>query len=230
MTAPRDEDTRLKDRAARLAELQRWYADALLRGDETGAELVVRDAMDVDFAEAEIDEAIIAPALRLVGDLWESGEIDIAEEHHATEISLRVLALQREAYRVARRRAQHRVLLAAVEGEQHVVGLRMAGSLLLHAGYDVRLLGADLPMDALRSAVRRHTPTLVGLTATLASSIERLPRAIDAVHAGAPGAAVLLGGDDLPSRLAAVPDVSVCRHVTDAVGLAEALVQRASAN
>ena len=230
MTAPRDEDTRQEDRAARLAELQRWYADALLRGDETGAELVVRDAMDIDFGEAEIDEAIIAPALRLVGDLWESGEIDVAEEHHATEISMRVLALQREAYRVARRRAQHRVLLAGVQGEQHVVGLRMAGSVLLHAGFDVRLLGADLPMDALRSAARRHTPALVGLTATMSSSIERLPRAIDEVRAAAPGAAVLLGGDDLPSRLAAAPDVSICAHITDAVGLAEALVQHASAN
>lgn len=230
MTAPRDEDTRLKDRAARLAELQRWYADALLRGDEVAAELVVRDAMDVTFTEAEIDAEILAPALRLVGDLWEAGDIDVAEEHHATEISLRVLALQREAYRVARRRARHRILLAGVEGEQHMVGLRMAGSVLLHAGFDVRLLGPDLPMDALRAAARRHAPALVGLTATLAASVERLPQAIGEVRAVRPAAAVLVGGGGVPSSLGADPGVTVCRHVTDAVGMAEALVQRASTN
>jgi hypothetical protein len=37
-----------------------------------------------------------------IGELWERGQISVAEEHIATEISLRVLALQREAQRVAR--------------------------------------------------------------------------------------------------------------------------------
>ena len=46
-----------------------------------------------------IDDEIIAPALWLVGDLWERGDISIADEHLATEISLRVLALAREARR-----------------------------------------------------------------------------------------------------------------------------------
>jgi PAS domain-containing protein len=46
------------------------------------------------------------------------------------------------------------VTAAAVEGEQHVVGLTMAASLLLAAGYDVRPLGADVPVgDAVEQLV-----------------------------------------------------------------------------
>lgn len=83
-------DDRIKDLANALLE-------ALLAGDEVGAEITVREAMDAELSTAEIDEEMIGPALWLVGELWERGKISVAEEHLATEIALRVLALQRDA-------------------------------------------------------------------------------------------------------------------------------------
>jgi methanogenic corrinoid protein MtbC1 len=73
--------------------------------------------MDANLSTPEIDEKVIAPALWLVGELWERGTISVAEEHIATEISVRVLALQREAQRVARSRSERRVMIAAPAGE-----------------------------------------------------------------------------------------------------------------
>ena len=132
-----------------LAELGRAYAAALLAGDEVAAELVIRDALAAELSMSAIDDEIIAPALWLVGDLWERGDISIADEHLATEISLRVLALSREARRVSRARPDHRVMLAAPTAELHVVALRMTSDLLREAGYDVVMLGADVPPPAL---------------------------------------------------------------------------------
>ena len=143
---------------AKLSELQRVYATALLMGDEIGAEIAIRDAMDAGASTAQIDDAIIAPALWLVGDLWERGEITVADEHIATEISIRVLALQREAQRVAHARREQQILLAAPAGELHVVALRMLGGLLRESGYDVMMLGADVPPPTWRprrSATKR---------------------------------------------------------------------------
>ena len=140
-------------REAKLTGIGRAYAAALLRGDEVAAELAIRTALDADLTEAEIDDEIIAPALWFVGELWERGEISVADEHIATEISIRVLALEREARRVARGRGASRVMLAAPQGEQHVVVLRMIGSLLRAAGYAVVMVGADVP--ATRSRTRR---------------------------------------------------------------------------
>jgi cobalamin-dependent methionine synthase I len=37
--------------------------------------------------------------------------------------------------------------LAAVEGEHHALGLRMAGYILELAGFEVIYLGADVPLD-----------------------------------------------------------------------------------
>src|SRR3954454_13043050 len=90
-----------EQRGEMVAKLGRTYAAALLIGDEVAAEIAIREAMEAKLSSAEIDDEIIAPALWLVGDLWERGEITVADEHLATEISTRVLALQRQAERLA---------------------------------------------------------------------------------------------------------------------------------
>ena len=112
----------------KVSEFGRAYTAALLAGDEIAAEIAIREAMDAKLSTAEIDDEIIAPALWFLGALWERGEISVADEHIATEISLRVLALQREAQRVAGARGDHKVMLAAPAGELHVVALRMVDS------------------------------------------------------------------------------------------------------
>ena len=217
-------------REQQLELLQQAFADALVQGDEPLASEAMGQAIELDFSEGEIDELIVTPAMRLVGDLWAQGHMGIADEHLATEISLRMLTLQREAFRVARRRAAHRLLFAAVEGEQHVVGLRMAASVTLHAGFDVRMLGSDLPVHALLAAVGRHEPGVVGLTATMPASAARLVESVEAVTAAAPGVSMLVGGPAVDRRFELLARVTICRHVSDVVGQVEALVQRAPAN
>lgn len=214
----------------RAEPFQRAYADALLAGDVLGAEAVVRDAIDAGLGEAEIDDHVVAPALVLVGDLWADDRITVAEEHLATSISLRVLALQREAFRVARQRVTQRVVLAGVEGERHVIGLEMAAGVILRAGYDVRMFGADLPVDELPAAIARHRPAVVGLSAATAGTAARLPEAFETIRRTSPDVGIVVGGRAVDDRLVAGWDVAVCRHVADAVDRVDALVKRAGRN
>ena len=136
--------------------LRRAYSDAVLSGNEEAAQLAVRAAMRLGLSAGQIDVEVITPALWLVGELWERGEISIADEHLATEISLRVLVLQHELARAEQKRPGRRILLAALEGERHVVGLRMAADLLGAAGFDARYLGGGRP--ARRTAPRHGAP------------------------------------------------------------------------
>jgi B12 binding domain len=55
--------------------LARTYAAALVAGDEVAPEIAIREAFDANLSAAEIDDEIIAPALWLVGQLWERGEM-----------------------------------------------------------------------------------------------------------------------------------------------------------
>jgi methanogenic corrinoid protein MtbC1 len=213
-----------------VGELGRAYVDALLCGDEAGAEIAIREAMDAGLATAEIDDEIIAPALWLVGELWERGEISVAEEHIATEISIRVLALQREAQRVAAARGDHLVMLAAPSGELHVVALRMVDNLLRNAGYDVVMLGADVPAEALAVSVSRRRPHVVCLTATMAGGADQAMASIRAVQQRWPAVRFVIGGRGLPSRTQSRPGIEVCRRVSDVVEAVDALVRGAGLN
>lgn len=229
MVAEHDDERRTRER--QLAdELQRAYADALLAGTPRAAEVVVREAIEAGLGQATIDDLVIAPALRVVGDLWADGQLSIAEEHAATSISLRVISLQREAFRTARQRSSLRVLLAGAQGEHHIVGLEMAASLILAAGYDVRFLGADLPVSQIGHAVDQHSPTVIGFTTASPVSAANMPAAFAAVRARDQDVGLLVGGRGVQEPWAATWNVVICRHVTDAVADVDALAQRAHRN
>ena len=215
---------------ARIDEFGRAYAAALLEGDEVAAEIVIREAMDAKLSMAKIDDEIIAPALWLIGDLWERGEISIADEHLATEISLRVLALEREARRVAKARAQHRVLLASPAGELHVVALRMTSDLLREAGFDVVMLGADVPPRARAAAATRHRPDVICLSSTMPGGGDQVLISIHETQRVWSGAGYVIGGRGLTSRLYTQPGISVCHRVTEAVETVDAMARRAGMN
>ena len=215
---------------AKIDNYGRAYAAALLAGDEVAAEIVIREAIAADLSMAAIDDEIIAPALWLVGDLWERGEISIADEHLATEISLRVLALEREARRMQRARRDHRVMLAAPAAELHVMALRMAADLLRDAGYDVVMLGADVPPPALAASANRHRPHVICLSSTMPGGGDQVLVSIHEVQKTWPAAGFVVGGRGLTSRVRTRPGIEVCQRLSDAVDAVDALVKHAAAN
>jgi hypothetical protein len=90
----RPENDSPESHEAKVSELGRAYAAAVLIGDEVAAEIVIREALEARLTSGEVDDEIIAPALWLVGELWERGEISVADEHIATEISIHEVQAQ----------------------------------------------------------------------------------------------------------------------------------------
>lgn len=225
----RENDSR-ELRASRIGELERAFAAALIAGDEVAAETTIREAMDAKLTTAEIDEEVIAPALWLVGALWERGEISVADEHLATEIAMRVLALQREADRVAQARRGHRVMLATPAGERHVVALRMVSNLLGGAGYWIVMLGADVPTDSLVASVLRHRPEVICLSVTMPTASIQAADSIVQVQAAWPDAQFVIGGRGLSSQLRTQAGVAICQRVSEVVEAVDARVKRAELN
>jgi methanogenic corrinoid protein MtbC1 len=217
-------------REAKLGKLVRKFTAALLSADEVAAENAIRQAIADEMTTAQIDEEIIAPALWLVGELWERGEISVADEHIATEICMRVLALQREARRIAHERSRHRVMLATPEGELHTVALHMVGQLLREAAYEVVMLGADVPAQALAASASRLEPAVVCLSSTMPGGGDQVLIAIHEVQRQCPRAGYLVGGRGLTSRLRSVAGIDVVERVSGAVEAVDALVKRAHLN
>jgi MerR family transcriptional regulator, light-induced transcriptional regulator len=228
MGAPADREPR--ERGSLLRDLREAYIGALLLGDDLRAERAVREAIDAGCDETAIHREILEPSMRRIGELWEDGTLNVADEHLATQITLRVLALEREAFRVARGRRDHRVMLCAVEGELHTLGLHMVHNVIAGGGYDTRFLGADVPIDSLAPIVSKHRPHVFALGATTPESGELLALAIDEVRRGAPETALLLGGQGVPAELREEPGLAVARGPARVVDLVDALVRRPELN
>ena len=88
------------------------------------------------------------PYLRELGARCERGEVTVAQEHFASNVVRgRLLGLARGWGRGVGPRA----LLACVPGEQHELGLIAFGLALRTHGWRIEYLGADTPLDTIRS-------------------------------------------------------------------------------
>ncbi len=133
---------------------------------------------------------VVRPVLVAVGDRWaETGE-GVEVEHLLAECVIR--ALQEWSARHPPPTQRRPVLLAGAPGEQHALPLHAVSAGLSEAGVASRLLGPDLPSDALAAAVRRTGPSVLFVWA------QRRPTA-QAVRAAAlpvqrPPTALVVGG------------------------------------
>lgn len=210
--------------------LSERFGIALLAGDSPAAEEVAREALELTLGEAVFYDLVVQPAMHRVGQLWAAGEIGVAHEHLATEIATQVMVLAHELAGLPARRAEHRAMLATVEGEHHVLGLEMAAKLLESAGYDVLMLGADVPTGALPAIVADHHPALFAFSATMPEAGAQVPAAVDAVTDADPDLGVVLGGVSVPPGVASSPQVVVEGSVAGIVAAADGVIRRARLN
>lgn len=185
----------------RTAErLSRLYLDALRAGDGPGAYRIVQRALDEGLELPALYQRVVAPAMHAIGSLWETGALTVADEHLATALTNRVLAALRPPLHVAVEPAgddappPRRAILAAVEGERHALGLRMASDILEDSGLRTIYLGSDVPTSALLQAVDSLAPDLLALAATMTSLAPRLDEVATAVRRDHPEIALMVGG------------------------------------
>lgn len=214
---------RASDKGA--SALARRFGDALRVADARAAEEVIEEALDIGLAGAVVQSSVIAPAMVRIGELWEMRVLGVADEHLATAISERALLpiFERLTANRACRGTRETVLLAAVEGQTHVLGLRMIADVLEGAGFDVQYLGADVPVESLRSFVATSRPAVVGLSYGYANGVHNLERSIWAIHEVAPDARIMLGGRAVPPRFwdAGYPRIA---NSVEVVGVVEDLI------
>ncbi len=210
---------------ARAAALAGRYTDALRSGEGAAAERVIDDALSAGMAPEAVQSRVIAPAMVQIGDMWETAVISVADEHLASALSHRALLRLFEVIsaRRVRPRSRERVLLAAVQGQQHVLGLRMIADVLEGAGFDVLYLGADVPVDSLRASVLRHRPEVVGLAYGMAGDPGCLMDSLRAIDECAPETRFIVGGRAVPAALQTAGGPYV-KDSLEVVGVVDALL------
>lgn len=220
--APDHRSRRAKDSEARaFAQL---FFEALRSGDAKLAERVAEEALSAGFDAGAVHCRVIAPAMEWIGELWACGGITPADEHLATAITHGVLARLFPRLLRTTMRSRERVMLAAAEGEHHVLGLRMVADTLEGAGFDVLYLGADVPLEALLDACRKHRPAVLCLGVTMPLNTPTLlAELVQAAELDEPPL-LLVGGRALRPDLGVKLRVPVVKRSEDVIAEIERLL------
>lgn len=172
------------------------FFEALRRGRSGEATALLLEAHMDGAGLDTIFDAVVAPSLHRVGDLWYGEEMSVADEHLATSTAARAVESLAASTRRAGAKAGAAVCCAAEE-EMHTLPVLCAQAVLEGSGWDVRNLGGHTPFFALAEYVERQRPGLVCVSATLQRELEHNARDYAQLSAAARacGARVVLGGE-----------------------------------
>lgn len=170
-------------------EYERYWA-AVSGSDLEAAAAVAEAAFGRTASVETVLEGLVVESQRRVGALWAHGGWTVADEHAATAIN--------EV--VAHRLGLHLpvppdgplVLVACVEREWHALPALVVTLVLRGHGWRAELVGANTSRDELVQRILDHGPRAVLLSASLASSLARARRQVEAVRGT--GTPVVVGG------------------------------------
>jgi methanogenic corrinoid protein MtbC1 len=170
------------------------YVAGLKAGDRRRAIGAIADAHAAGVDLRTLYLAVLQPALREVGRLWECGELTVAQEHLATAITQTVMSrLAMDAPLPAA--GGPTVLAACLDAERHAVGLRMLCDLLELEGWTAVYLGATVPARDLVQMIAERRPQALALSVSLPPHLLAVRQAISEVRSlGSPQPIVVVGG------------------------------------
>ena len=203
----------------------REYSEALAAHDGTGAQVLALENLRKGMSIETLYGDVLTAAMREVGRRWEDGMITVADEHVATEITSRVMAAAFN-YTISRVAPRNEVIiLAAIAGQYHSLGIRMVSDILELAGFQVSNLGSGVPTDALVDLVNSRNPDLLGLSCAVNSNPLEIEEVTAHIVHEFPDLPVIIGGlgvrDGMFTESASF---AVCRDLSDVVETAERLV------
>lgn len=170
------------------------YLAVILNGNRSKAREQIRDAREKGTSIKDLYLHVFQPVEREIGRLWESNKISVAHEHFATAVTQFIMS---ELYPdiLAAPPKKQVAIATCVGNELHEIGIRMVADFLQLDGWTVYYLGANLPTDAVVSAVNEYKPNLLAISATLLPHVSRLANLVNVVRKSAKNSLkILVGG------------------------------------
>lgn len=191
-------------RSADLAAVVRGLGRAAVALDATAVLDTVREQLGRRGLVPTWDD-VLRPALVAVGERWAETGQGVEVEHLLAACVSRVLSELAAA--CPEPPSGRPVLLAGAPGEQHALPLHAMAAGLAERGISSRMLGADLPAQALAAAVRRTGPSVLFVWAHRQSTAGA--EALGALPDLRPPVALVVGGpgwleETLPASAAPV--------------------------
>jgi methanogenic corrinoid protein MtbC1 len=158
----------------------KMYLELLLEGKEVQAEELVLDLARSGVEIKDIYNDIFLRVQRQMGELWQSHDVSVYQEHYTTQATIRIMS-QLIPYLKKKVGNGRKMVSACAPGEIHDLGMRMISDRFMMEGWDTFYLGANTPPESLASVVKRRKPDILAISSTLSTNLIHLEKTISEV-------------------------------------------------
>lgn len=146
----------------------------------------------------EIVDSYLIPALDVVGQKYESGEIFLPQLIQAAETVKRAFEVIRNNVLKNEgevlREYKGKIVIATVKGDIHDIGKNIVKILLENYGFEIYDLGKDVQIERVVEKVKEEKAALVGLSALMTTTVKSMEDTIKALRQHCPDSKVIVGG------------------------------------
>jgi len=168
--------------------------ETIVRGDVRGAQKIILDMVAQGTPPDGLIVDVMLPAMAEIGRRWEFNELEVFQEHLATE-TIQSLLAGLPLMRTGPLPKQNSIALVscAPRDEHALIPLALA-AYLSFKGWTVRNLGVSLPSDQIARAVQAMSPHALFLTLTLLSGLNEALEVIEKCRPVSADCRIILGG------------------------------------
>lgn len=169
--------------------------ECLRSGDGASAASVLMRCYLAEQSVAAICDLVIQPAMAAIGEEWARGQMDVFEEHRATQMCVSLLAVLRRLLPDPPNDAPVAVGGAGPD-DPYLIATAMVQLALTEMGFRAVNLGANTPLESLERAARTLGARVAWLSVSEGADPERLFGAVDTLAAAldARKTTLILGG------------------------------------
>jgi len=177
--------------------------------------------------DAEEIIGVLSEGMDVVGERYQAGEYFVTSLIIAGETmkeALEVLEPHLSGKGTAKR---GKIVMATVAGDIHDIGKNIFTTLMGTAGFDVIDLGVDVSAEAVISAIKEHSPDILGLSALLTTNLEQFPLIVDMLEKEGlrSGVKIVVGGATVTDEFAKAAGVdALAKSAVEGVNICKAWV------
>jgi 5-methyltetrahydrofolate--homocysteine methyltransferase len=182
-------------RETKNKEEKRNLIDIIIKGLKDEAEKETENLLE-NKTSLEIINEFMIPALDVVGEKYEKGDIFLPQLIRSAETSKVVFGVIKERMKSTggENISKGKIILATVEGDIHDIGKNIVKLILENYGYNILDLGKDVSKKEILETVAKEKVQLVGLSALMTTTVRNMELVIKDLRDQHPQVKVMVGG------------------------------------
>src|ERR1700722_9215199 len=142
----------------------------IIDGARVGLENDLNEALSEGAKPLDIVNEILLDGMRVVGDLFASGEMQLPFVLQSAETMKSAVSFLEPLMEKIDQGGRGRVVLATVKGDVHDIGKNLVDIILTNNGYEVITLGIKVGVNEMLNAVEEHKADALGMSGLLVKS------------------------------------------------------------